>query len=125
MCFIERDSLSFNSQNDRTDKSEHYSENRSKTQNTRTAPSILQFRPCLKLGEVLGVEISAFFQRPAGAIRPVFSGEGTAVSFPDLPKCVLKWCDTMVSHQSIQLTSLDSTLTGLLRVSQIGECVFT
>jgi transcriptional regulator with XRE-family HTH domain/KaiC/GvpD/RAD55 family RecA-like ATPase len=38
-----------------------------------------------KIGEVLGVEISAFFQRPAGAIRPVFSGEGTAVNFPDLP----------------------------------------
>ncbi len=39
-----------------------------------------------KIGEVLGVEISAFFQRPAGTARPVFSGEGATVSFPDLPK---------------------------------------
>lgn len=39
-----------------------------------------------KIGEVLGVEISAFFQRPSGNARPVFSGEGTPVSFPDLPK---------------------------------------
>ena len=39
-----------------------------------------------KLGEVLGVEISAFFQSPAGTGRPVFSGEGMAVNFPDLPR---------------------------------------
>ncbi len=37
-----------------------------------------------KIGEVLGVEINAFFQGPAGSDRPVFSGEGAAVSFPDL-----------------------------------------
>jgi len=39
-----------------------------------------------KIGEVLGVEISAFFKKPSAATRPVFSGEGAAVSFPDLPK---------------------------------------
>jgi len=39
-----------------------------------------------KIGEVLGVEISAFFQNPVGVERPVFSGEGVAVNFPDLPK---------------------------------------
>jgi len=39
-----------------------------------------------KIGEVLGVEISAFFQSPAETGRPVFSGEGVAVNFPDLPK---------------------------------------
>jgi len=39
-----------------------------------------------KIGEVLGVEISAFFQSLAGAARPVFSGEGAALTFPDLPR---------------------------------------
>jgi transcriptional regulator with XRE-family HTH domain/KaiC/GvpD/RAD55 family RecA-like ATPase len=39
-----------------------------------------------KIGEVLGVEISTFFKRPSGAARPIFSGEGAAVSFPDLPR---------------------------------------
>lgn len=39
-----------------------------------------------KIGEVLGVEISAFFQSPIGSDRPVFSGDGVAVNFPDLPK---------------------------------------
>jgi len=39
-----------------------------------------------KIGEVLGVEISAFFQSPAGSEKPVFSGEGVTVNFPDLPK---------------------------------------
>jgi len=39
-----------------------------------------------KIGEVLGVEISAFFQSTVGTDRPVFSGEGTAVNFPDLPR---------------------------------------
>jgi len=39
-----------------------------------------------KIGEVLGVEISTFFQNPAGMERPVFSGEGVALNFPDLPK---------------------------------------
>ncbi len=39
-----------------------------------------------KIGEVLGVEISAFFQSLAGSEKPVFSGDGVAVNFPDLPK---------------------------------------
>jgi transcriptional regulator with XRE-family HTH domain/KaiC/GvpD/RAD55 family RecA-like ATPase len=39
-----------------------------------------------KIGEVLGVEISAFFQSPSRSGKPVFSGEGVVVNFPDLPK---------------------------------------
>jgi transcriptional regulator with XRE-family HTH domain len=39
-----------------------------------------------KIGAVLGVEISTFFQSGTGPGRPVFSGEGTEVSFPDLPR---------------------------------------
>ena len=39
-----------------------------------------------KIGEVLGVEISAFFKRPVGGGRPIFSGEGVALSFPDQPR---------------------------------------
>ena len=40
-----------------------------------------------KIAEILGVDIGSFFQNHAGGAKPpVFTGDGTRVSFTDLPK---------------------------------------